>query len=168
MESETVSGVGQAGREGEIEQALSCQAQDTSTRNSQGSGSGALEEMSLLDHVDIYDAGMKVIVSGNSCARVDAVLHQIAREGAKVWMAVRVGQRWVGYFERPGVAECKVNRHGFEIVIHGPSRYAVVLRAGEFIERGATMRGEPQESGGTWTLYLDDIGARTGTMHLSL
>jgi len=54
-------------------------------------------------------------------------------------------------------------RIGFEIIITGSSEGGVLARSHEFRERGALVVRGPEKEGGEWKLYLDDVGARTGS-----
>jgi hypothetical protein len=56
-----------------------------------------------------------------------------------------------------------VEKNGFEIVIAGPSEGSVLARSEEFREKGALITRGPENEDGVWKLYLDDVGARTGT-----
>src|SRR5256885_14549516 len=39
---------------------------------------------------------------------------------------------------------------------------SVLARAGQWRERGALISRGPEQENGTWKLYLEDVGARTG------
>ncbi len=62
------------------------------------------------------------------------------------------------------MAQCTVEKIGFEIVITGPTEAGVLARSGEFRDRGALIARGPEKEDGAWKLYLDDVGARTGNM----
>jgi hypothetical protein len=56
-----------------------------------------------------------------------------------------------------------VEKIGFQIIIAGPTEESVLSRSGEFRERGALIARGPEKEDDTWKLYLDDVGARTGS-----
>lgn len=120
---------------------------------------------SILDKVDVHDAGDKLILSCEEEATLRTVCEEMKKEGVRSMQApVRVGQKWIASFEHPGLAQCTVERVGFEIIISGPSEGSVLARSHEFRERGALIvRGPEQEDAG-WKLYLEDVGARTGSI----
>ena len=118
---------------------------------------------SLLDKVDVHDAGDKLILSSQDEAILKYVIEEMRKEGAQgVQMPVKVGGKWVASFEHPALSQCTVERLGFEIIIAGPSEESVFARYGEFRERGALITRGPEKEEGVWKLYLDDVGARTG------
>ena len=118
---------------------------------------------SLLDKVDVHDAGDKLILSSQDEAILKYVIEEMRKEGAQgVQMPVKVGGKWVASFEHPALSQCTVERLGFEIIIAGPSEESVFARSGEFRERGALITRGPEKEEGVWKLYLDDVGARTG------
>jgi hypothetical protein len=75
---------------------------------------------------------------------------------------MKVGKKWIASFEHPGLAQCTVEKIGFEIVIAGPTEGSVLARSDEFREKGALITRGPENEEGSWKLYLDDTGARTG------
>ena len=118
---------------------------------------------SILDKVDVHDAGDKIILSCEEEATLRYVCEEMAKEGARgIQPPVRVGHKWIASFEHPGLTECTVERVGFEIIISGSSEGAVVARSHEFRERGALIVRGPEQDEGVWKLYLEDVGARTG------
>ena len=118
---------------------------------------------SLLDKVDVHDAGDKLILSSPDEAILKYVIEEMRKEGAQgVQMPVKVGGKWVASFEHPALSQCTVERLGFEIIIAGPTEESVLARSGEFKERGALIVRGPEKEEGVWKLYLDDVGARTG------
>jgi len=118
---------------------------------------------SLLDKVDVHDAGDKLILSSQDEALLKYVIEEMKKEGAQgVQMPVKVGGKWVASFEHPALSQCTVERLGFEIIIAGPTEESVLARSGEFKERGALITRGPAKEEGVWKLYLDDVGARTG------
>lgn len=120
---------------------------------------------SLLDNVDVHDAGDKIILSSPDEMTLNAVLEQMKKEGAQgIQQPMRVGRKWIASFEHPGLGQCTVEKIGFQIIITGQSEGAVVARSGEFREKGALVTRGPEEEDGAWKLYLDDAGARTGNM----
>ena len=76
---------------------------------------------------------------------------------------MKVGNRWVASFDHPALSQCTVERLGFQIIIEGPTEGSVLARSDEFRERGALIVRGPEEENGTWKLYLEDVGARTGS-----
>ena len=118
---------------------------------------------SLLDKVDVHDAGDKLILSSHDEAILKYVIEEMRKEGAQgVQMPVKVGGKWVASFEHPALSQCTVEKIGFQIIIEGPTEASVLARSGEFRERGALVARGPEQENGNWKLYLDDVGARTG------
>ncbi|TMH82870.1 MAG: hypothetical protein E6H45_14275 [Betaproteobacteria bacterium] len=118
---------------------------------------------SILDKVDVHDAGDKIILSSDDEATLRYVVEEMRREGARdIQTPVKVGGRWLASFEHPALSQCTVEKLGFEIIIAGPTEESVFARSGEFRERGALIVRGPEKENGTWKLYLDDVGARTG------
>ena len=118
---------------------------------------------SILDKVDVHDAGDKIILSCEEEATLRTVCEEMKKEGARgIQAPVRVGHKWIASFEHPGLAQCTVERVGFEIIVSGPSEGAVVARSHELRERGALVVRGPEQEDGVWKLYLEDVGARTG------
>ena len=120
---------------------------------------------SLLENVDVHDAGDKLILSSHDEAALRHVVEEIRKEGAQgIQAPVKVGSKWVAILEHPLLAQCTVEKIGFQIVIAGPTEAGVLARSGEFRDRGALIVRGPEQEDGAWKLYLDDVGARTGNM----
>ncbi len=120
---------------------------------------------SLLENVDVHDAGDKLILSSHDEAALRHVVEEIRKEGAQgIQAPVKVGSKWVAILEHPLLAQCTVEKIGFQIVIAGPTEASVLARSGEFRDRGALIVRGPEKEDGAWKLYLDDVGARTGNM----
>jgi len=118
---------------------------------------------SILDKVDVHDAGDKIILSSDDEATIKYVIEEMRKEGAQgIQVPVKVGSKWVASFEHPGLSQCTVEKIGFEIIIAGPTEGSVLARSGEFRERGALITRGPEQEEGVWKIYLDDIGKRTG------
>jgi len=118
---------------------------------------------SILDNVDVHDAGDKIILSAQDEATLKYVLEELQKDGAQgIQAPMKVGKKWIASFEHPGLAQCTVEKIGFEIVIAGPSEGSVLARSEEFREKGALITRGPENEEGNWKLYLDDTGARTG------
>jgi len=118
---------------------------------------------SLLDNVDVHDAGDKLILSSDEEATLRYVIEEIRKEGAQgIQAPVKVGSKWVASFEHPALSQCTVEKIGFQIIIAGPTEESVLSRSGEFRERGALIARGPEKEDDAWKLYLDDVGARTG------
>ena len=118
---------------------------------------------SILDKVDVLEAGEKIILSSDDEVTLRTVVEEMTKEGARgVEAPVKVGHKWIASLEHPGVAQCTVEKFGFEIVITGTAEDYVLARSLEFRERGALIVRGPEQEGGLWRLVLDDIGARTG------
>ena len=118
---------------------------------------------SLLDKVDVHDAGDKLILSSQDEAILRYVIEEMRKEGAQdIQVPVKVGGKWVASFEHPGLSQCTVEKIGFEIIITGPTEASVLAKSGEFRERGALLARGPEKENGAWKLYLEDVGARTG------
>ena len=119
---------------------------------------------SILDKVDVHDAGDKIILSSDDEATLRYVVEEMRKEGAQdTQEPVKVGSKWVASFEHPGMSQCTVEKIGFEIIITGPTEGSVLAKSGEFRERGALISRGPEQENGTWKLYLEDVGARTGS-----
>jgi len=118
---------------------------------------------SILDRVDVHDAGDKIILSSDDEATLKYVIEEMRKEGAEgIQVPVKVGSKWVASFEHPGLSQCTVEKIGFEIIITGPTEGSVLARSGDFRERGALISRGPEQENDTWKLYLEDVGARTG------
>jgi hypothetical protein len=118
---------------------------------------------SLLDKVDVHDAGDRLILSSPDEAILRYVIEEMRKEGAQaIQPPVKVGSKWVASFEHPALSQCTVEKNGFEIVIDGPTESSVLARSEEFRERGALITRGPEIEDGVWRIYLDDVGARTG------
>jgi len=119
---------------------------------------------SILDKVDVHDAGDKIILSSDDEATLRYVVEEMRKEGAQdIQVPVKVGGKWVASFEHPALSQCTVEKIGFQIIIAGPTEGSVLARSGEFRDRGALIARGPEKENGTWKLYLEDVGARTGS-----
>jgi len=119
---------------------------------------------SILDKVDVHDAGDRLILSSPDEATLRYVVEEMRKEGAQgIQAPVKVGSKWVASFEHPGLSQCTVEKIGFQIIIAGPTEGSVLARSDEFRERGALIVRGPENEDGVWKLYLDDVGARTGS-----
>jgi hypothetical protein len=120
---------------------------------------------SILDNVDVHDAGDKIILSSPDETTLRYVLDELQKDGAQgIQAPMKVGKKWIASFEHPGLGQCTVERIGFEIIITGQSEGSVLARSEEFREKGALVTRGPEMEDGSWKLYLDDTGARTGNM----
>jgi hypothetical protein len=120
---------------------------------------------SILDKVDVHDAGDRLILSTQDEATLRYVIEEMRKEGAQaIQPPVKVGSKWVASFEHPALSQCTVERLGFQIIIEGPTEGSVLARSDEFRERGALIVRGPENEDGVWKLYLEDTGARTGNM----
>jgi hypothetical protein len=118
---------------------------------------------SILDKVDVHDAGDNLILSSEDEATLKYVVEEIRKEGAQgIQAPVKVGSKWVASFEHPALSQCTVEKIGFQIIITGPTEGSVLVRSGEFRERGALVARGPEKEDDAWKLYLDDAGAGTG------
>ena len=118
---------------------------------------------SILDNVDVHDAGDKIILSSPDEATLMYVLDELRKDGARgIQVPTKVGRKWIASFEHPALAQCKVEKIGFEIVIEGPTEGSVLARSEEYREKGALITRGPEIEDGAWKVYLDDTGARTG------
>lgn len=119
---------------------------------------------SILDKVDVHDAGDKIILSSENEATLKYVVEEMRKEGARgIQTPTRVGHKWIASFEHPGVAQCIVETFGFQIVITGATEADVLARSLDFRERGALIVRGPEKEDDVWRVYLDDVGARTGS-----
>ena len=118
---------------------------------------------SILDNVDVHDAGDKIILSSKDEATLKYVVEEMRKEGVQgLQVPVKVGSKWVASFENPALSQCTVEKIGFEIIIAGPTEESVLARSEEFREKGALITRGPENEDGNWKVYLDDTGARTG------
>ena len=118
---------------------------------------------SILDKVDVHDAGDKIILSSDDEVTLKYVVEEMRKEGAEgIQVPVKVGSKWVASFEHPALSQCTVEKLGFEIIIARPTEESVLARSDEFRERGALIARGPEKEDDVWKLYLDDVGARTG------
>jgi len=118
---------------------------------------------SILDNIDVHDAGDKIILSSKDEATLKYVVEEMRKEGVQgLQVPVKVGSKWVASFENPTLSQCTVEKIGFEIIIAGPTEESVLARSEEFKEKGALITRGPENEDGNWKLYLDDTGARTG------
>ncbi|TMH90269.1 MAG: hypothetical protein E6H42_14365, partial [Betaproteobacteria bacterium] len=70
---------------------------------------------SILDKVDVHDAGDKIILSSDDEATLRYVVEEMRREGARdIQTPVKVGGRWLASFEHPALSQCTVEKLGFE------------------------------------------------------
>jgi len=116
---------------------------------------------SLLDSVDVHDAGENLILTGATEEIVNYVLREMQKEGAlNVKKAERVGSKWVGSLTNPALALCSVEHVGYVIWIRGPSESAVLTKSHEFRERGALVQTQPYQEAGKWVMSLENIGDR--------
>ena len=84
---------------------------------------------SLLDNVDVHDAGDKLILSSDEEATLRYVIEEIRKEGAQgIQAPVKVGSKWVASFEHPALLQCTVEKIGFQIIIAGPTEESVLSR----------------------------------------
>ena len=119
---------------------------------------------SLPENVDVHDAGDKLVLSSQDEAALKRVVEEMRKGARGIQAPVKVGSKWVASLEHPAMAQCTVEKIGFEIVITGPTEASVLARSGEFRDRGALIARGPEKEDGAWKLYLDDVGARTGNM----
>jgi len=120
---------------------------------------------SILDKVDVHDAGDKIILSSKDEATLKYVVEEMRKEGVQgLQVPVKIGSKWVASFENPALSQCTVEKLGFEIIIAGPTEESVLARSEEFREKGALITRGPENEDGVWKLYLEDVGARTGNM----
>jgi hypothetical protein len=120
---------------------------------------------SILDKVDVHEAGDKIILSSEDEATLRYVVEEMRKEGARgAQEPVKVGQKWIASVDHPYLFQCKIEKIGFQIVIEGPTEGSVLARSEGFRARGALVVRGPEQEDGVWKLYLDDVGRRTGNM----
>ncbi|HMH19941.1 MAG TPA: hypothetical protein VK572_17530 [Burkholderiales bacterium] len=118
---------------------------------------------SILDKVDVHDAGDKIILSCQDEVTLKYAVEEMRKEGAQgIQVPVKVGSKWIASFEHPHLRQCKIEKIGFEIIIAGPSAEIVFARSEGFRDRGALIVRGPEKDGELWKLYMDDVGKRTG------
>src|SRR5258706_6679987 len=119
---------------------------------------------SILDNVDLHDAGDRLILSSQEEATLRYVIEEMRKEGAQaIQPPVKVGSKWVASFENPALSQCTVAKLGFQIIIACPTEGSVLARSDEFRERGALIVHGPEKENEPWKLYLRAAGARTGS-----
>jgi hypothetical protein len=136
----------------------------------------------------VFDAGGKLMLSGDSCSDVAARLTDYTSRGAKVITAPQmIGAQWVAACTLPRTAlpddtttlkltdddrsitkglrdepefddGCKVDELGLKRIVTGPSRRAVELRVEHLKRFGAELLGEIEENGSIWTAVVDTGG----------
>jgi hypothetical protein len=119
---------------------------------------------SILDKVQIYEAGALFVVSGRDEATVNYVMRVLKSDGAhNVGVASRVGNNWIATFEHPLLQECEADKQGYRITVTGPTKEIVLLYSDQFKERGAVIEAGPVQQDNKWVLYLVDDAERTNT-----
>src|SRR5256885_16282051 len=109
---------------------------------------------SILDRVDVHDAGDKIILSSDDEAILKYVIEEMRKEGAEgIQVPVKVGSKWVASFEHPGLSQCTVEKIGFEIIIAGPTEGSVLARSGVYWERAAQISLGLEQDNGTCKTY---------------
>ena len=100
---------------------------------------------SLLDKVQVHDAGDKIVLSSEEEATLKYVMDSIEKEGGKlVQRPVRVGKMWMASFENPAIQACVVERNGYQVIISGPTAEIVIIKSHEFREKGALIAAGPR------------------------
>ena len=80
---------------------------------------------SILDKVDVHDAGDKLILSSHDEATLKQVVEEIRKEGARgIQAPVKVGSKWVAILEHPLLAQCTVEKSGSRSSSRVPPREA--------------------------------------------
>lgn len=138
--------------------------------------------------VKIMDAGHKLLISGTEADEVKAVLDDyLARGSTIVTVLSRVGSTWVAACTMPAKAhpadttttlnlsdlrdqsekpftaveggECNIQQFGLKVWVTGPTQPAVVAKAEELVELGATLVGEiALQEDGQWLAICDTGG----------
>src|SRR5258708_17914538 len=102
---------------------------------------------SILDKVDVHDAGDKIILSSDDEVTLKYVVEEMRKEGAEgIQVPVKVGSKWVASFEHPALSQCTVEKLGFEIIIAVLTKESVLDRSNEFMDRGALIARGPERS----------------------
>ncbi len=84
---------------------------------------------SILDKVDVHDAGDKIILSSDDEVTLKYVVEEMRKEGAEgIQVPVKVGSKWVASFEHPALSQCTVEKLGFVIIIAGHTEESVLAR----------------------------------------
>src|SRR6266571_7697911 len=86
---------------------------------------------SLPENVDVHDAGDKLMLSSQDEATLKRVVEEMRKGARGIQAPVKVGSKWVASLEHPAMAQCTVEKIGFEIVITGPTEASVLARSGE-------------------------------------
>ena len=64
---------------------------------------------SILDNVDVHDAGDKIILSSEEEATPKYVLEELQKDGAQgIQAPMKVGKKGIASFEHPVLAQCTV------------------------------------------------------------
>ena len=73
---------------------------------------------SLPENVDVHDAGDKLVLSSQDEAALRQVVEEMRKEGARGLQApAKVGSKWVASLEHPAMAQCTVEKSGWDRVL---------------------------------------------------
>ena len=80
---------------------------------------------SILDKVDVHDAGDKIILSSKDEATLKYVVEEMRKEGVRgLQVPVKVGSKWVASFENPALSQCTVENSGSRSSSRDPPKKA--------------------------------------------
>ena len=101
--------------------------------------------------------GDRVVLSSDDPGSLRSVVDSLMQEGVYgVHLPQRVAGRWIASFENPVFRQCEVETTPFQTVVSGPSRDIVLVRAQEFLYKGALVAGGPLVRDGRWKLFLQE------------
>jgi len=111
----------------------------------------------------LYDAGGQVLISGPDKGDVQEALEILVQEDKAELISppTKVGSLWLAACSHPlrKQVSCTVQREGSTLVVTGPSKEAVTVRALDLMRQGAQLVEFPAETNGKWTVVLDIAGA---------
>jgi len=126
---------------------------DRSTPERDSSAPPDLDENVPKQPAKIFDAGAKLIISGNSKSSVEDALTKLANGGAQLISPItQVNNKWIAACEHPNVpvSACKVETLGHKRIVTGPTREAVSAKVEELVQFGAILVHDIRSSNGVW------------------
>jgi hypothetical protein len=112
-----------------------------------------------FNKVSVRFSGERVLLSSEDADNLDSVVSSLAEEGVPgLRLPIRVDGRWVASFDNPLFRQCVVETTQSQTVVSGPSRDMVLVRAQEFLYKGALVAGGPVVRDGRWKLFLQQQG----------
>jgi hypothetical protein len=114
-----------------------------------------------MQEVKITKLGDALMISGRDKAAVEQAAVELSEKGARILSKAEPrGDRWVITCEdlQHQRKECEVIKLGMQLMIKGPTRQVVTIKAQELVSAGAKLLSAPSEAtGGGWVAVCDDI-----------